>query len=308
MESFYRERDSPFAMAYPDKAKWFPRKPASGVLRYGLALVSVAAARSLAQAFLYFHLPPPFTALAFSAIAITFWHGGTIPGILAALLSLLVRSYLFEPDISAVSRALYDLVFLIFALLMTRVTQTRNELQERVTTAELTRSNEEIKLEIAERKQAEQTLRQSEAHLAEAQRLSHTGSWAWLPGEIRYWSEECYRVLGFDHRGRVPRFETFFQRTHPDHQLRTTESIERARCEKADVAIGSGRAEQGHLLVSVNDTGHAFFTAKSDGIGMGLSISGSILESHGGCLWAAGNTPRGASSYFTLPSTIETHG
>src|SRR5580704_18161445 len=112
MESFYRERDSPFAMAYPDKAKWFPRKPASGVLRYGLALVSVAAARSLAQAFLYFHLPPPFTALAFSAIAITFWHGGTIPGILAALLSLLVRSYLFEPDISAVSRALYDLVFL----------------------------------------------------------------------------------------------------------------------------------------------------------------------------------------------------
>ncbi len=178
----------------------------------------------------------------------------------------------------------------------------------------------ELKLEIAERKQAEETLRQSEAYLAKAQRLSHTGSWAWLPDEIRYWSEECYRVLGFDHRGRVPRFETFFQRTHPDDQLRTTESIERARCEKADVAIGSGRAEQGHLLVSVSDTGmglppqeanqifNAFFTTKSDGIGMGLSISRSIVESHGGRLWAAGNTPRGASSYFTLPSTIETHG
>src|SRR5260370_1431049 len=47
-------------------------------------------------------------------------------------------------------------------------------------------------------KQAEQTLRESEAYLAEAQRLSHTGSWAWIPatGEIRYCSEECYRVLG----------------------------------------------------------------------------------------------------------------
>jgi hypothetical protein len=44
------------------------------------------------------------------------------------------------------------------------------------------------------------TLRETEAYLAEAQRLSHTGSWAWSPatGDIRYWSEECYRLLGFD--------------------------------------------------------------------------------------------------------------
>src|SRR5260370_41969308 len=45
-------------------------------------------------------------------------------------------------------------------------------------------------------KQAEQTLRGSEAYLAEAQRLSHTGSWDWIParGDIRSWSEECHRV------------------------------------------------------------------------------------------------------------------
>ena len=51
-----------------------------------------------------------------------------------------------------------------------------------------------------ERKLAETARRESEAYLAEAQRLSHTGSWAWAPatGEIRYWSEETYRVLGFD--------------------------------------------------------------------------------------------------------------
>src|SRR6266480_1300658 len=51
-----------------------------------------------------------------------------------------------------------------------------------------------------QRKLAETARRESEAYLAEAQRLSHTGSWAWTPatGEIRYWSEETYRVLGFD--------------------------------------------------------------------------------------------------------------
>src|SRR5436853_2898755 len=50
-----------------------------------------------------------------------------------------------------------------------------------------------------QRKLAETARRESASYLAEAQRLSHTGSWTWTPatGEIRYWSEETYRVLGF---------------------------------------------------------------------------------------------------------------
>jgi len=70
-----------------------------------------------------------------------------------------------------------------------------------------------------ERKAAEDALRSSEAYLAEAQRLSHTGSWAWSPDtDVRYWSEECYRVLSFDPQDGLPRFEEFFQRIHPDDQ------------------------------------------------------------------------------------------
>jgi PAS domain S-box-containing protein len=90
-------------------------------------------------------------------------------------------------------------------------------------------------IDIEERKAAEQSLRSSEAYLTEAQRLSQTGSWAWSPDQdIRYWSEQCYRIASFDPRDGLPRFEDFFQRIHPDDQPGFRELIETAIREKAD--------------------------------------------------------------------------
>ncbi len=84
-------------------------------------------------------------------------------------------------------------------------------------------------------KRAEEELRKSEAYLAEAQRLSQTGSWAWSPDQdIGYWSEECYRVLSFDPQDGLPRFEDFFQRLHPDDQPGFKELIQTAIREKAE--------------------------------------------------------------------------
>jgi PAS domain S-box-containing protein len=87
-----------------------------------------------------------------------------------------------------------------------------------------------------QRKLAEAALREGEAYLAEAQRLSHTGSWAWAPatGEIRYWSEETYRVLGFNPEAGPPRFETFFERLCSEDQVRVRELFETAVRERTD--------------------------------------------------------------------------
>src|ERR1700738_4368917 len=224
-------------MAKARKAERIERPAASVALRYGLAVVSVAAALGWAQAFLYFHLPQPFTAFALSAIAITYWYGGTVPGMFAALLSLLVRSYYFEPEISIVSRVFYDLVFLIFALLMTRITRTRNELEVRVAkrTEELTQDNQELKLEIAERKQAEEKLRQSEAYLHEAQKLGRMGSWAHnaISGDF-FASPELLRIFGHDPNDGSPTREMLRECIHAGDRPLYVEMFSKATSERVD--------------------------------------------------------------------------
>jgi len=113
-------------------------------------------------------------------------------------------------------------------------------------------------IDFTERRLAEDNIRQSEAYLAEAQRLSHTGSWAWNPatGENRYWSEECFRLLGFDPKEGMPPFETFVQRIHSDDRPIVAEKLERAVREREEYEAEYRIIHPGGVIRDVYAIGH----------------------------------------------------
>jgi PAS domain S-box-containing protein len=90
----------------------------------------------------------------------------------------------------------------------------------------------------AERKQAEQQLRRSEAFLAEGQRISHTGSWGWnrSSGKVA-WSDEHYRMLGFEPAGVEPSIDLFLSVLHPEDRARVKDTIDNAALAKMPYAM-----------------------------------------------------------------------
>src|SRR5258708_244484 len=85
----------------------------------------------------------------------------------------------------------------------------------------------------------EEKLQRSEAYLAEAQRLTHTGSWAWrVAGRgALHLSDEWYRIYGFDPEKGPPAFEERLQRTHPEDRAKWQAAIDRAIAENSDYEV-----------------------------------------------------------------------
>src|SRR6201998_3542838 len=112
------------------------------------------------------------------------------------------------------------------------------ELEERVLerTSQLMAVNNELTKEILQRQRAEEALQRSEAYLAEAQRLTHTGSWACniMTSEILHSSAEHSRLYGFDPDSGSPSFEEFIQRIHPEDRGRVKQAFESAGREGKD--------------------------------------------------------------------------
>jgi PAS domain S-box-containing protein len=113
-------------------------------------------------------------------------------------------------------------------------------------------------LDLTERKRAEQALMRSEGYLAETQKLTHTGSWAWdaRSQKVLYCSEEMLRIFGLDPQEHLPTRKNFRQRVHPEDRNRVDERFARVVNERVDsfdeyrVVLPDGTVKH------VNSSGH----------------------------------------------------
>ena len=96
--------------------------------------------------------------------------------------------------------------------------------------------------------------------------------------------------------------------------LNAVEAMSGVSDRRRELSVASAKDESNGVLVTVRDSGpglggtapdqlfEAFYTTKSQGMGMGLAVSRTIVQAHGGRLWAAPNVPQGAIFQFSLPT------
>jgi PAS domain S-box-containing protein len=267
-----------------------PSASASAVSRHAMAVLSVGVSFLLAQGMQhYWHLPPPFALFLF-AIMYSGWFGGFRPALLAVALSVLVYDYYFldQPlretrlsvpkSIDVPRLVLLPIIALMVGVISAAqrsaaelIRKARDDLSAKV--QELNRINESLNAENAERRLAERALQRSETYLAEAQRLSYTGSFGWKisTGEI-LWSEETFRIFQYD-RTTKPTVKHVLQRVHPEDAVFVEQMIERA------MQDGKGFDFEHRLLMPDGSVKHLRIVANSSSGGPGeLEFAGAVMD------------------------------
>src|ERR1700750_861736 len=201
------------------------------ILRYGIAVLSVAIAIGL-DFFLLRHFEAILTPFLL-AVAATVWYAGTWPGVLAIILSVLSLNYFFlRPGFSFSPISSADLVYLAFCIFCGLAVGWISAVRRRAE-QELREARDELEAKVAERTA---NLQRSESYLAETQKLTHTGSWAWdaRSQKVLYCSEEMFRIYGLDPQVDLPTRKNFRQRVHPEDRNRTDARFARVLNEKVD--------------------------------------------------------------------------
>jgi len=218
----------------------WPKLPA--IWSYWIAVVSVSAALIISR-WPTLHLQDAPVSLFLCAVILTAWFGGVWPGLLATALSAIAFYYYFLPPIHSLNAKPEEIprfaIFMVSALFVGSLTVAQRDATESLrrarddlkgTVQQLQRTNEVLQAASRERDRAEESLRRSESYLAEAQRLTHTGSWVWQVAgrDALHLSEEWYRLYGFDPGKGPPAWEERLQRIHPEDRTKWQGAIDRA--------------------------------------------------------------------------------
>jgi C4-dicarboxylate-specific signal transduction histidine kinase len=161
------------------------------------------------------------------------------------------------------------------------ITRLNEDLELRVAerTSQLTAVNGQLIEEVLERKRADEALRRSEAYLVDAQRLTHTGSWAFnvAAREMLHSSREHSHLYGFDPDRGLPSFEDFQQRVHPEDQRQVIESLERAHRAGTDVEVYFRVVRPDGTTSHIRTVGHPVRNGSGD-VSEFLGISMDVTE------------------------------
>src|SRR5437660_10233203 len=219
-------------MSKSNPPRW--RSTSSAISRYAIAVLSVGIAIVVAELLTVFLHTEPIASSMIAAVMFVAWFGGFGPGLLAIALAVLAIHYYVVPPLNsfALKNNLFSLgvaelprliLFWIAALFVTLLRSA-----QRVAAEPLRRSRDDLLAALEHQKQVEDVLQHSEMYLAEAQRLSQTGSFGWdvSSGEI-FWSEESFRIFGYDKTPSVT-VDMVLQRVHPEDRALVQRTIDRA--------------------------------------------------------------------------------
>src|SRR5258708_18766253 len=205
--------------------------PMPAIFRYGIAVLSVAIAIGL-DFFLLRHFEVKLTPFLF-AVAATVWYAGTGRRVLAIVLSVLSLNYFFlRPGLSFSPVSYADLAYSTFCIFCPLAVGWVSAVRRRAEQG-LRQAREELEAKVVERTAS---LQRSEAYLAQAQKLTRTGSWVCDPrtDKVLYCSEEMFRIFGLDPRESLPSRDNFRQQIHPEDRDWGKKRFEESLREKVD--------------------------------------------------------------------------